>query len=81
LIEELINQFQYHSSDNKLNKNEKMIQFIAKKASSRYEVKLLPQEMISLIDKLFACSNPNYSPSGKRICITWDINELASLFK
>ncbi|HER07381.1 MAG TPA: DNA mismatch repair protein MutL, partial [Bacteroides sp.] len=38
-------------------------------------------EMQELVDQLFACSNPNYTPSGKPIVKILEMEELDKLFK
>ena len=40
---------------------------LAKAASANSQKLLQPAEMQQLVDELFACENPNYSPGGKRI--------------
>ena len=40
---------------------------LAKAASAGFEKKLYAEEMQQLVDELFACENPNYSPTGKKL--------------
>ena len=50
-------------------------------ASIRYGKQLTEIEMQELVDQLFACSNPNYSPSGKLIVKIIELGELDHHFK
>jgi len=58
---------------------------IARAASSAaaigYGKQLTEIEMQELVDQLFACSNPNYSPSGKLIVKIIEVGELENHFK
>jgi len=38
-------------------------------------------QMNNLIDQLFACEHPFYSPSGKPVIISMELDELARKFK
>jgi DNA mismatch repair protein MutL len=38
------------------------------------------EEMQHLVDELFACENPNYSPSGKKILAIMNTTEIEKLF-
>ncbi len=39
------------------------------------------EEMSDLIDRLFACSNPNYTPDGKKITNVWSQEDIDSAFR
>lgn len=43
-------------------------------------VKLTIEEMKHLIDELFACQNPQSSPNGKKIIVTYHIDEITKKF-
>jgi len=43
--------------------------------------KLTIEEMISIIDQLFACKNPNYSPNGQLIYYILGLEKIDDLFK
>ena len=53
---------------------------MAKAASVGYGRSLTALEMQELVDKLFACSQPNYSPDGKKIIVIVEMNELEKKF-
>ncbi len=43
--------------------------------------KLMEEELVTLIDQLFACEMPYMSPSGKKCFITYGLDELQNRFK
>ena len=53
---------------------------MAKKAAIQYGKVLSQEEMTELFDRLFACSEPSYSPSGKLIMSIIGNDELEKLF-
>ncbi|GAB4193121.1 MAG: DNA mismatch repair endonuclease MutL [Thermoflexibacter sp.] len=78
LIEELIEQSK-HQAHLKLNKAEKIAYTMSKRLSIGLSTPLSEIEISSLIDQLFACSNPNYAPDGKKIFKTLTISEIENL--
>ena len=63
------------------NKNENLARSLAKTISIKQGKPLTTLEMQNIIDKLFACSNPNYSPNGKAIVSILNVNEIEDRFK
>lgn len=59
---------------------EQISRSMAKKAAIPFGKPLSPVEMNELFDRLFACSEPSYSPSGKLIVSIIENNELDRLF-
>jgi DNA mismatch repair protein MutL len=55
------------AADIKMEKREKIAMQMAKSAAVPYGKVLTHQEMRDLVDHLFACEMPNFSPSGKSI--------------
>ncbi len=54
---------------------------LAKAASAGFEKRLFTEEMQQLVDELFACENPNYSPTGKKLLSIVRIEELEKFLK
>ncbi len=80
LIENILNQYKEETLDLKTDIREKMIRSIAK-VSSRISGKTLGQEeMLSLIDRLFACESPEKTPGGKKVLTILQIDELDKRF-
>ncbi len=80
LLETLLENYK-HQAGLKLPLHENLARSLALSASIRPGTLLNPEEMQLLIDKLFACSDPYHSPSGKRCFITFSLEELAKRFK
>jgi DNA mismatch repair protein MutL len=52
---------------------------LAQSSAINYGISLKQEEMNALFNQLFACQNPGYSPSGKKIIsimAMWDIEKL-----
>lgn len=54
---------------------------LARASAIVYGQVLTPEEMCSLVDGLFACTTPNYTPDGRIILTTIKDEELDKLFK
>lgn len=80
LFEELVEQIKQSYSDLKINKTESLSRSLARRFSSRYMTKLSLLEMHTLIDQLFASSDPNRTPGGDPIITRLTVERLASLF-
>ncbi|MFH0895682.1 MAG: DNA mismatch repair protein MutL, partial [Bacteroidota bacterium] len=75
LIEEIIEDYKNHLQDSFSGALERMAASVASASSVKYGKTLSPQEMLFLIDELFACNNPNYTPGGKNIHFIVNIEE------
>ncbi len=64
-IEKILEQYKHFSSDLKLPKRETLLRSIAWQQAVKPGVLLSEKEMRNLIEDLFACAQPNSSPSGK----------------
>ncbi len=67
LIEQMLENYKAYEADPGKELSEKIARSLAKASAIPYGKILEMQEMRELVDKLFGCSNPNYSPSGKLI--------------
>ena len=79
VIEQLIENYKF-GLDLKLDIQENLARAMAKSAAIKKGQKLSVEEMHSLIDKLFACTIPYKSPSGRNCIHTFELEELAKLF-
>ncbi|MBN1252169.1 MAG: DNA mismatch repair endonuclease MutL [Bacteroidales bacterium] len=80
LIKSFIENFRNTELDVKSEINEKIAISMAKAASINYSSSLTPFEMRSLIDQLFSCSMPNFSPTGKTIIQILKMEDIEKLF-
>ena len=79
ILEILVEQY---SNNLKLNltKNENLARAMAQSAAIPAVKKLETEEMVSLIDELFACEYPYMGPAGKKCFVTFELNDLTKLF-
>ncbi len=79
-IEGLLEQFKHFSPELKTGKREKMIRSLARQHAIKPGKALSPEEMQNLIDRLFACTQSQTSPSGRFTFIPFRIEELDKMF-
>ena len=74
---------QYKALQGKINSGipERVARAAARASAINYGKQLSDIEMQEIIDQLFGCSNPNYSPSGKMIVRIVELEELDKYFK
>ncbi|SNC67550.1 DNA mismatch repair protein MutL [Hymenobacter gelipurpurascens] len=81
LLEGLIEQFRNHAGPVKLDRREQMARALARRvATSAASSRLSEFEMTALVDKLFACSVPSYTPDGRRTLVLLELSELQAFF-
>ncbi|WP_066830777.1 DNA mismatch repair endonuclease MutL [Rufibacter ruber] len=80
LIEGLLEQYKNNLSSLKVDRQENLARAMAKRVSSRLTGRLNDQEMNALVDQLFACQVPNYTPSGQKTLVILQLSQLQELF-
>jgi DNA mismatch repair protein MutL len=80
LFEGLIEQFKKNQSELHLPIRENLAQALSKRASMKSGQKLSPEEMEALVGRLFACTNPNFSPEGRPTFFIFDSSKIESYF-
>lgn len=81
VIDVILQNYKNTESDLKESQIEKLSISLAKAAAIPYGINLAPDEMKNLVDRLFACSAPNYSPSGKTVLTIIEMEEFDKKFK
>lgn len=81
VLEQLLEAYKNNQSTFKLSKRENLARSLARNAAIKSGTMLGIDEMNDIIDKLFACSTPNVSLSGKPIIITFTLKELLEKFE
>jgi len=81
LIDSILEQYKTTASDLIQKQSEKIAVSLAKTASIPYGKILNIEEMRNFIDQLFACSTPNYTPTGKTIISMISLEEFEKRFK
>jgi DNA mismatch repair protein MutL len=80
-FEGLIEQFKINQAELVIPIPENLARSLAKKASIKSGQKLAKEEMQSLLDNLFACSNSNYSPDGIATYFIFELTKIESYFR
>lgn len=80
VLEGLIEQYKFNKSELSLGKRESMARAMARQASLKPNQSLSREEMNALIDRLFACGNPNYAPNGNKTFFMLDAEKIKSFF-
>ncbi|GAB2549286.1 DNA mismatch repair endonuclease MutL [Rufibacter soli] len=80
LIEGLLEQYKNNLSALKVDRQENLARAMAKRVASRFTGRLSDQEMNALVDRLFGCQVPNYTPSGQKTLVILQTEQLQDLF-
>jgi len=80
LFESFIEQYKNFRSELSTGNNEILARSLASRCSLKKGKKLSNQEMKSIIDQLFACAEPNFSPGGQATFIILDQSKIAGFF-
>jgi DNA mismatch repair protein MutL len=80
LFEGLIEQFKINQSELALPLKENLSRALAKRAGIKTGQRLGKEEMQALLDNLFACKTPNYTPDGRPTFFIFEMNKIESYF-
>lgn len=80
LFEGLLEQFKLNQSELKIDRKENLARSLARRSALKAGTRLSAMEMNTLIDKLFACRTPNYSPDGNATFVILDMDKISKLF-
>ena len=81
IFEGLIEQFKQNQSQLALPIQENLARSLAHKASIKAGQKLSREEMQSLVDSLFTCNTPSYSPDGNSTYFILELTKIESYFR
>jgi DNA mismatch repair protein MutL len=82
LLESLIEQFRSGAAPPKLDRREALARALARRVAQATSQARLPEiELSALVDKLFACQVPNYTPDGRPTVVLLDGQQLADFFR
>jgi len=76
LFEGLLEQYKINKSELSLDKNENLSRSLAKRSAIKTGETLNHEQMNSIIDNLFACKTPNFSPEGQLIFFILDLSKI-----
>lgn len=80
LFEGLLEQFKFNKSELSLSTQENMARSIAKRSAGKTKISNDSIEISTLIDRLFACRQPNYTPNGTPTFIILGLEKIAEFF-
>jgi DNA mismatch repair protein MutL len=80
IIDKFLNEFLSGGVDSKTEAKENIAKSLAKASAISSNQRLSSEEMREMVDMLFACQNPNYSPFGKLIVNIIKTDELEKRF-
>lgn len=82
LLEGLIEQFRSGAAPLRLDRREALARALARRVAQATSLPRLPDvELNALVDKLFACQVPNYTPDGRPTVVLLDGEQLAAYFR
>ena len=76
----LLDDFRHSETDLFENHREKLAAMLAQESAIGYNQSLTAEEMVHLVEKLFTCDLPNYSPTGKQVMHILKFEEIESFF-
>ncbi|GAA4314893.1 DNA mismatch repair endonuclease MutL [Compostibacter hankyongensis] len=79
-LEGLLEQFKHFSPGLKADKRERLIRSLARQQSVKPGKPMEGREMQNIIDRLFACSQPQVAPGGGPTYVSFPLEELGALF-
>jgi DNA mismatch repair protein MutL len=80
ILEKILEQYKFFSSEIKLSKREMLLRTVAWQQAVKVGVSLSEKEMQNLINDLFQCQQPNASPSGKSTYLEFKRDQLDKMF-
>lgn len=80
IIDKFLNEYLSGETDSKQLAKESIAKALAKASAISSNQPLTPEEMREMIDLLFACEQPNYSPFGKKIVTIIQTEEIEKRF-
>lgn len=81
LLENLLENYKVNQLDVKVKVRENLAKALAKASAVNYGKSLNSEEMSAIIDQLFACETPNFTPDGKTIVSVLETLELDKRFR
>jgi DNA mismatch repair protein MutL len=80
LFEGLIEQFKKNQSELELPLRDNLAMALARRTSVKSGQKLVTEEIQSIVEGLFACAKPNFSPDGRPTFFTFETSKIESYF-
>lgn len=80
IVEKLLEEYKTSPVDARAKAKEQIARSLSKASALDYGTELKQEEIIHLIDELFACATPNFSPDGKRVLHIIPVTDIEKSF-
>jgi DNA mismatch repair protein MutL len=80
VFRKLLDDYRHSETDLFESRRERLAALLAQESSIRYNQPLTDEEMSHLVEKLFTCTMPNYSPTGKPVMHILKMEEIERYF-
>lgn len=80
LFEGLIEQFKRNKTELSVSNSENLARAMSKRSAVKINSTLQKEEIDALIDQLFACDQPNYTPSGQPTFVILSLEKIGEFF-
>jgi DNA mismatch repair protein MutL len=80
IVERLLEEYKTSPVDARAKAKEQIARSLSKASALDYGTELKQEEIIHLIDELFACVTPNFSPDGKRVLHIIPVTDIEKSF-
>lgn len=80
IVERLLEEYKNSPVDARAKAREQVAISLAKASALNYGTELKQEEIDHLIDNLFACATPNYSPEGKKVITIIPLGDIEKSF-
>lgn len=80
LIENMLEEFKQTENSVEGKHKERMAVALARASAINYGKPMATEEMQHLVDELFACENPNYTPTGKKTLSLLNLEDIEKFF-
>ena len=80
IIESILEEFKKSQQDLRLNRLENLAKTLAIQAARHLPKQQSPEQLLKLIERLFACETPGFSPNGKQTISIISLDDLAARF-
>jgi DNA mismatch repair protein MutL len=80
IVEKLLEEYKNSPVDAKAKAKEQVAISLAKASALDYGTELKQEEIDHLVDNLFACATPNYSPEGKKVLTIIPLEDIEKFF-
>ncbi|GAB3832248.1 DNA mismatch repair endonuclease MutL [Hymenobacter jeollabukensis] len=81
LLEGLLEQFRVPGGRARLDRREQLARALARRVAAGVPARLSELEMTALVDRLFACQTPGYTPDGQRTLVMLELDQLQAFFR